>query len=211
MRLPYMQPMVLVEAKAAFDDPDFVFEAKLDGFRAVAYIQGGQCELISRKKHAYRAFDGLARELGASIKVQDAVLDGEIVCPGADGRPVFEDVLYRRGQPYFYAFDVMWLNGNDLRKQPLMERKAVLRGIVPSQPARILYVDHVEGRGVDLYQAACELDLEGVVAKWKEGEYAGGGDETSWIKVKNPAYSQGIGRREQFARFRRLALRRAAG
>src|ERR1035438_8351764 len=68
MRLPFMHPMVLVEAKAAFDDPDFVFEAKLDGFRAVAYIQGGQCELISRKKHAYRAFDGLARELGASIK-----------------------------------------------------------------------------------------------------------------------------------------------
>jgi ATP-dependent DNA ligase len=75
---------------------------------------------------------------------------------------------------------------------------------VPPQPSRLLYVDHIAERGTHLYRAACEMDLEGVIAKWAAAPY--GTEPPSWIKIKNPTYSQAIGRRE---RFEKMNARRA--
>jgi len=80
----------------------------------------------------------------------------------------------------YCAFDILWLNGSDLRRTPLLERKRILRQLV-REP--ILYVDHLEGRGVDLFAAACDQDLEGIVAKLANGIYAP--DRTTWVKIKN--------------------------
>lgn len=198
--------MVLARAREAFDHPDFIFEPKLDGFRALAYLEGGVCRLVSRKKHTYKSFQPLCAAIAQALHVTDAILDGEIVCVGADGRPLFNTLLYRRGEPYFYAFDVLWLDGCDLRKLTCLERKHRLRAIIPQQPFPVLYTDHEDRHGTGLYGAVCAMDLEGIVAKWKHGAYLEDENSTSWVKIKNPAYSQAVGRHEQFTRFRRLAF-----
>ena len=80
-----------------------------------------------------------------------------------------------------YAFDLLALDGVDLRDQPLGERKKALRRVVPRRCDRLRYLDHVVGRGIDLFRAVCEQDLEGIVAKWKDGIYDPAA--TTWIKV----------------------------
>jgi hypothetical protein len=89
--------------------------------------------------------------------------------------------------------DILWLDGKDLRFRPLLERKRILRSIVPKPPSVLLYADHVEQRGIDFFRRVCELDLEGIVAKRKAGVYG-----ESWFKIRNPVYSQYAGRRELF-------------
>jgi ATP-dependent DNA ligase len=89
------------------------------------------------------------------------------------------------------------LNGRDVRALPLLERKGRLRAVMPRVESRVLYLDHVAERGVELYEAACRRDLERVVAKWTRGAYQCDA-ATSWLKIKNPAYSQMDGRRDLF-------------
>jgi len=119
------------------------------------------------------------------------------VCLDQNGHSQFNRLMYRRGDPYFYAFDLLWLNGEDIREWPLLDRKQALRKIVPRTGSRLLYVDHVISRGEDPFRLACARDLEGVVAKWKRGRYMEG-ERTSWIKIKNRKYSQSSGREKLF-------------
>jgi bifunctional non-homologous end joining protein LigD len=90
------------------------------------------------------------------------------------------------------------LDGHDLRGLPLIERKRRLLAIMPTVECRALYLDHLAARGRDLFRVACERDLEGIVAKWADGNYQAEGRGTSWLKIKNPDYSQMVGRRELF-------------
>ena len=193
--------MPLVRIAAPFDHPDVLCEIKYDGFRSLAYIDGHHCQLISRHRHVYRSWPYLCDELAHAVRCDSAVLDGEIVCLGADGRSRFNDLLFRREWPYFAAFDLLWLDGEDLRSMPLTTRKRRLKAIMPKVQlkSRILYVDHVIGRGRALFRAVCNNDVEGIVAKWRWGTYQAG-HRTSWIKIKNPAYSQMEGRHELFER-----------
>jgi len=144
------------------------------------------------------AFDALCVSLAAALPVGEAILDGEIVHLGSDGRPRFYPLLRRRGDPRFYTFDLLWLDGQDLRALPLIERKRLLRSIVAQEPTSVLYADHVEGTGVDLFRLVCEQDLEGIVAKLKTGLYTP--EATTWVKIKNRGYSQAEARRELFER-----------
>ena len=98
---------------------------------------------------------------------------------------------------YFYAFDLLWLEGKDLRKLPLLDRKRRLQKLLKGKRS-VLYVEHVTGFGKKLFQAACALDLEGIVCKPAESVYTCSADETSWVKIKNPSYSQAVGRDEMF-------------
>jgi len=102
--------------------------------------------------------------------------------------------------PFFVAFDLLAVNGRDVRKQPLVERKEILREIVPKQSRSVLYANHVPVRGRELFGAVCEADLEGIVAKWKDAPYNPAAPPLSWIKVKNPDYSQARDRAELFER-----------
>jgi ATP-dependent DNA ligase len=131
---------------------------------------------------------------------RDAILDGEIVALDAAGRAQFNRLLYRRAEPHFYAFDCMWLDGRDLRSLPLAERKTILRTLVPPQPARLLYVGHIDQCGVALFQEVCRQDLEGIVAKRRDGIYDPGAP--TWVKIKNRGYSLAVDRRERFERMR---------
>jgi len=189
--------MRLAMRREPFDHPDFIYEVKYDGFRALAHIEAGSCRLVSRKAHVYKSFPGLCASL-AQLP-HEAILDGEIVCLDGAGRPQFNQLFYRRGQPYFYAFDAPYLDGRDLRELPLTERKRILQRIVPRSDSRLLYVGHIGTPSVDLFREVCRQDLEGIVAKWKHGAYVSG-DVTSWVKIKNPDYSQAVGRWEKFQR-----------
>ena len=191
-------PMRLVRVPEPFDRDDFIFELKYDGFRAVAHIAQGTCQLVSRNRNVFKRFGKLASEIARAVQI-DCVLDGEIVALDSDGRPQFYDLMRRRGDLCFYAFDVLAVGDEDLRDRPLIERKARLRRIVPNRESRVLYVSHFERTGVDLFRVVCEQDLEGTVAKWKYGAYLdGAAEQTSWFKVKNSTYSQAEGRRELF-------------
>jgi bifunctional non-homologous end joining protein LigD len=179
----------LVRLPFAFDHDDFIFELKLDGFRAVAISGEGQTRLVSRRGKVYKRFTELAAAIHLELD-RDAVLDGEIVCLDENGRPQFLDLLRQRRQPVFYAFDLLSLDGQDLRMSPLVERKKMLRSIIPPQPSVMLYAQEVERDGRDFFRLACDRDLEGVVAKYKFGMYG-----ERWFKIRNPGYSQCEGRK----------------
>jgi bifunctional non-homologous end joining protein LigD len=197
---PSFRPMPLVRIPEPFDHPDWLFEVKHDGFRALAHVEGHQCRLVSRNGHTFRQWPHLCEELAHAVKAHDAVLDGEIVCLDRRGRSDFKSLLYRRVWPYFYAFDLLAVDGDDLRAWPLIERKRRLRTLIPPVPTRLLYVESVEGRGRDFFEVACAYDLEGIVAKLADGRYHADGTSTSWVKIKNPHYTQATGRHELFER-----------
>ncbi len=188
--------MALFQRPEPFSHPDWIFEIKHDGFRGLAYVEGERARLLSRRGNAYKSFGELSGWIARHLQVENAVVDGEIVNFDSEGRSQFGDLLYRRGEPSFFVFDLLWLNGRDLRDQPLVQRKEILRSIVPAAPSRILYSEHLERQGEQLFDFACQHDLEGVVAKWKHGSYLPNSNATTWIKIKNPAYSQLDGRRE---------------
>jgi len=107
-------------------------------------------------------------------------------------------LLFRRDWPHFIAFDVLSIDGEDVRARSLLERKRRLRAIMPRVDSRLVYMDHVARCGADLFEAVCASDLEGIVAKWKRGRYDSDGGVTSWLKIRNPNYSQMVERPELF-------------
>ena len=198
--MPKISPMRLLRIPEAFDHPEWIWEPKIDGFRALAHVRGHHCALISRNGHTFKSWPHLNEEIAHAVRANDAILDGEIVCLDADGRANFKNLLFRREWPYFLAFDILALERTDLCPLPLLERKRHLTRVVPTIDCRLRLVEHVRGRGIDLFNAASVMDLEGVVGKWASGSYLADPRLTSWVKVKNPTYSQMEGRHELFDR-----------
>jgi hypothetical protein len=119
----------------------------------------------------------LAQWIGENLRVENAVIDGEIACVDDSGRSLFNDLLFRRRQCLFFAFDLLYLNSEDLRDLPLVERKARLRRLLRRKRSRILYVDHIETHGKRLIEKVCNFDLAGIVAKRKTSLYGATHDE----------------------------------
>lgn len=138
-------PMRLLRIPEAFDHPDWISEPKMDGFRALARVEGHRCTLVSRDGHTFKSWPQPAEEIAHAVRVTRAVLDGEICCLDRDGRSNFKNLLFRRKWPYFYAFDLLSLEGQDLRSLPLLERKRRLLRIAPTVESRLLYLDHICG------------------------------------------------------------------
>jgi bifunctional non-homologous end joining protein LigD len=182
--------MRLMHHTEPFDSDHHIFELKVDGFRALAHIDGGQAQLISRNGNVFRGFVDLAASIAKHLRVDSAVLDGEIACVDHAGRPIFRDLLFRRGPCVFVAFDLLFLNGRDLRMRPLIERKAILKTLLHRRRARVLYLDHVLGDGRLLFEQIVEMDLEGIVCKRKDSPYKVT-DKPSrhWIEINNPRYT----------------------
>jgi bifunctional non-homologous end joining protein LigD len=195
--LPRIHPMRLRLVDKPFDHPDYIFELKHDGFRAIAYIQKGECKLISRNLHNLR-FSSLKKEL-AKLPVADAIIDGEIVCLDAQGVSQFYQLLSRKAKPALYAFDLLWLNGEDLRNQPLTTRKEMPRTFNPlsRRPSDSLCAAY-RAYGKRFFEEICGRDLEGIVAKRKLSFHKDGGK--GWLKIKNRTYSQAEGRHELLTR-----------
>src|SRR4030095_1290539 len=190
--------MRLLRVPEPFDHPDWLYEVKFDGFRALAHVNGHHCQLVSRNGHVFKSWPYLTEEIAHAVRAHSAVLDGEIVCLGADGCSRFRDLLFRREWPYFLPFDALSIDGRDLRTLPLVDRKRRLARIMPRIVSRLMFLDAIRARGTRLYELVCERDLEGIVAKWARGTYQCDGRATSWLKIKNPQYSQAEGRHELF-------------
>src|SRR5579871_2451436 len=126
------RPMPLVRLHEPFDHPDWLFELKHDGFRALAHVVGHQCELVSRRGIVFKRFPQLSVEIAHSARTSDAVIDGEIVCLDDDGRSNFHKLLFHREWPYFYAFDLLALNGADFRDLPLSNGSAGSARLCPA-------------------------------------------------------------------------------
>jgi bifunctional non-homologous end joining protein LigD len=190
--------MRLLRIPEPFDHPDWLYEVKFDGFRSLAQVNGHHCQLVSRNGHAFKSWPYLAEEIAHALRAHSAVLDGEIVCLDANGCSRFYDLMFRREWPYFLAFDVLSIDGEDLRALPLVQRKRRLSRIMPRIESRLVLLDAIPARGERLFELACERDLEGIVAKWAGGTYQCDGRGTSWLKIKNAAYSQAEGRHKLF-------------
>lgn len=191
--------MPLGRAREPFSHPEWIFEIKWDGFRSLAYVEHGACRLVSRNGNEFKSFQALNREIAAGLRGRSAVLDGEIVCLDEQGKSQFHSLLFRRGEPRFYAFDLLWVDGEDSSHRPLIERKSRLRRVLRGGYERLLYCDHVDGDGEGLFHRACQRDLEGIVAKYKQAPYHIAG-ENHWLEIRDRAYSQWAGREELFER-----------
>ena len=206
-------PMPLVRRAEPFTHADWLFEIKWDGFRAMLHSDDDGIRLISRNGNTFKSFPGLCEGLARDLKGRRCVLDGEIVCLDPAGKPQFRDLLFRRAEPVFYAFDILWdeharsddeeetrrfRNGEDIRYLPLVDRKLRLRRVVSERAERLLFCDHIEAAGEQLFKLICEQDLEDIVAKRKGDPYLP--EHAQWLKIRNRNYSQWVGREELFER-----------
>jgi bifunctional non-homologous end joining protein LigD len=199
--LPPMDAIVLTPRAEAFDDPEWVFEPKYDGFRGMLYGSSLGCEIRSRRDNRLLRFSELWDRVAQVLHGREVVLDGEIVSLNRQGRPVFHDLLRGQGFLAFAAFDLLWLDGTDLRSRPLAERKALLTELLPEDTGPLYKILTIEEHGRALYGAIRRMDLEGIVAKRLSDPY---NRTTTWYKVRNPGYSNNEGRGDQFQRKDRL-------
>jgi bifunctional non-homologous end joining protein LigD len=123
----------------------------------------------------------------ARLRSQSCIIDGEAVVCGDDGIASFDRIRQRQhdGAVFLYAFDLIELNGDDLRRNPLKMRKAALEAILRRSPTGVRFNEHIEEDGPTVFQHACKLGLEGVVSKRKDSRYSSG-RSPDWIKSKNP-------------------------
>jgi bifunctional non-homologous end joining protein LigD len=195
--LPRIQPVVPVIQEYPFNHQAWLFEPKYDGFRGMLYLTRQSCTLYSKRGNRMTRFQAFADQLAAELGGRELILDGEIIALDEDGQINFWHLMRGVGSLAYAAFDVLWVNGRDLRPLPLSRRKRRLKQLLPGSVGVISRVPSFDREGQELFEAACRLDLEGIVAKRKADVY---GPETSWLKVKNPVYTQAEGRRELFER-----------
>jgi bifunctional non-homologous end joining protein LigD len=186
--LGFIEPMKarLVERPPA---GDWIYEIKYDGFRTLALKSGKDVQLFSRNEKSFNLkFPEVARAV-AKLKVKEAIIDGEIVAVEESGKSSFQLLqAYDLGEVaptiLFYAFDLLRLNGKDLRREPLQVRKAHLEKILKGAPDCIRYSESMEADVHDLLEQARKLGLEGLIGKKKNSLYETGLRTGSWIKLK---------------------------
>lgn len=193
--LPQIEPVLPKLVKDVPRGRAWVYEVKLDGFRGTLYVENGRGRFASKTKKAMRRFDELANTIAKELRVQDAILDGEIVVLG-EGGPKFYALMMNREPASYVAFDLLWLDGRDFRALPLWRRKGALQKLVSG--THVGYVEH--SGDPRLFEAAVQMDLEGIVAKRRADPYS---PQTEWLKIKHREYSQNEGRAELFHRRRR--------
>ena len=175
--------MLPTQRKFPFSDPDWIFEPKWDGYRALCLVEHESVRLMSRnKKELTKRFPELSR-IHYAISAESAILDGEIVALDENDLPCFEK-LQNRTKCFiaYFAFDCLMLNGNDLRSEPLLFRKTMLKRILKKSP-HIRYTHHVVGEGKQLFSSVENLGLEGIVGKKADSVYVSGRTK-DWVKIK---------------------------
>jgi bifunctional non-homologous end joining protein LigD len=170
---------------APFDDKEWVFETKWDGFRLVAKTGGGDASLYSRNGNdVTRRYAAVAEAL--HIIKRNAVIDGELVALDAHGRSRFQllqNALKGKARLRYYVFDLLFLDDNDLRGAPLVERKQRLHAILGRHPL-IRYSVHRKKHGQAAFNKAKRAGEEGVIAKRASGRYYSGKRTREWLKIK---------------------------
>ncbi|MGE5520620.1 MAG: non-homologous end-joining DNA ligase, partial [Candidatus Dadabacteria bacterium] len=169
-----------------FDDNNWLFEIKWDGYRAVALCSGTDVQLYSRNLQSFTNKYSPVTNALKNLKL-NAVLDGEIVAVNEQGMAHFQSLQNWQNTPVeiqYYVFDILWLNGYDLTQLPLADRKEILRQLLPPDDGIIRYSDHIEGKGKEFFELALQKGLEGIMAKKKDSEYRVGSRTHDWVKIK---------------------------
>jgi ATP-dependent DNA ligase len=165
----------------------WLHEIKHDGFRVIARKTGKRVKLYSRPGNDLTCRFPLIVEAVAKLPSRSCIIDGEAVACDDGGIVDFERIRYRRNDDsvFLYAFDLIELNGDDLRDAPLSARKALLGDLLASPAPGLRLNEHVEDDGPVVFAHACKLGLEGIVSKRKDSRYLSGRSQ-HWIKSKNP-------------------------
>ncbi len=186
----YFPPQLAVLSTAPPAGDQWVHEIKYDGYRILAHIRANSVELYSRNGKIWtHRFSAVAEAL-KKLKVDSAILDGEMVVLDKEGRSDFQAlqaVLKDKvtAEPIYYVFDLLYHDGNDLREQPLVERKNRLEQLlaVANLAPRVNYSEHLQTAGQAMVDKACDMGLEGIVSKFANGHYLSRRDPT-WLKSK---------------------------
>ena len=178
----HVSPMLASAAAKPFNDANWLFEIKWDGYRAIAET-GKSVRLYSRNRLSLaERFPEVAQAL-KKLKF-DAVLDGEIVVLDKKGKPDFQQLQNSRGRAVYCVFDLLYHDGRDLTGWELTERKGLLESLLPKDE-HIKFTEHVKGNGITFFQAAKKQGLEGIMAKDSRSHYQPGLRSRSWLKLKS--------------------------
>jgi len=158
------------------------------GFRIIARKDGERVRLYSRPGNDFTRRFPLIVETLARLRSRSCIIDGEAVACDDNGVALFDLVRHHRANDsvFLYAFDLIELNGDDMRRDPLEVRKATLRSMLAKAGLGLRFNEHLEGDGPTVFAHACKMGLEGIVSKRKDSPYRSG-RSPDWLKMKNPA------------------------
>ena len=183
-----MKPMLATLVDAPFDDPDWVYEVKWDGYRALGFcLKNGDVQLLSRNNKQFNEKFYPIFEVLQSWKM-DIVVDGEILVINEKGVSNFGDLQNWRseadGELVYYVFDLIWYEGKELTDLPLSERQAILAAVLPQDDDRVRLSKVFKANGKDFFNAAAKMGLEGVIAKKSDSLYSKNNRSKEWLKIK---------------------------
>ncbi len=182
-----IKPMLATLVDEPFDDPNWQYEVKWDGYRALAFINKGKAELFSRNNKSFNEKFYPIYDLLNEWKI-NAVLDGEILVLNDKGISNFGSLQNWRseadGELVFYVFDILWYEGKNLMELPLDERQAILNDVLPTDDDRVRLGKVFKASGVDFFDAAQRMGLEGIIAKKTDSTYASDRRSKEWLKIK---------------------------
>jgi bifunctional non-homologous end joining protein LigD len=166
----------------------WLHEIKYDGFRMLVRRNAAGVRLFTRNGHDWTGRFPLIARAALSLKARSCLIDGEAVACDDDGMPVFDRLRKRRDdrRVFLYAFDLIELDGDDLRREPIEARKAALAKLLRHTKRGLLLNEHIDEPGDVVFRHACKLGLEGIVSKRLGSPYRSGRSR-HWIKSKNPA------------------------
>lgn len=181
-----LTPMLATLVDKPFDEPGWLYEIKWDGYRALAFFNKGKVELKSRNDKSFNDKFYPVTQALQKWKI-NAVLDGEIVVVGENGISNFGDLQNWRseadGELLYYVFDILWYEGKDLTRLPLIERKAILKTVLPKDPV-VHISEFFEESGTVFFEHAKKIGLEGILAKQADSLYKAGDRSRDWLKIK---------------------------
>jgi DNA ligase D-like protein (predicted ligase) len=183
----FIEPMLSLAVPKLPEGPDWTYEVKFDGYRALGIMTGGRVQLQSRNGRNFNArFPSIARALDALP--DETVIDGEIVAYDGEGRPSFnvlQNHLSEKPPLHLYAFDLLFFKGNDLSQKPLEKRREMLRtNVIPLLPDSIRFSETLQASATEVIEAVRRLGLEGVVAKRRNSRYESGKRSGAWQKLR---------------------------
>ncbi len=181
-----IRPMLASQVAEPFNDEDWQFELKIDGYRALAYIENNKADLRSRNGNSFNTKFSEVRDCLLNWNI-NAVVDGEIAVLNEDGIPNFSSIQKwdksKSGKLVYYVFDLLWVEGWNIMDEPLYKRREILKQIIPDD-GTIRFSDHIDETGIDFFDLTKQNNLEGIIAKRKDAVYIPDSRSGSWLKIK---------------------------
>ena len=182
----FIEPMECLAVSKLHDGPQWLYEVKLDGYRALGIKPNGSVRLLSRRNNSFNRQYPLIVEALAELP-EDTVVDGEVVALDASGFPNFNLLKNYRTEAsriHFFVFDLLVYQGRDLTRLPLIERQEIMRSVLKFGSGRVRITDYLEASATDMLHAVRQQGLEGIIGKRKDSIYEIGKRSGSWIKYR---------------------------